>query len=48
MGESSLKADHVERPNENYKTVVLFGGDNGGGDCCNIYYNDTWAWNGLT
>jgi hypothetical protein len=30
------------------RTVVLFGGDNGGGDCCNIYYNDTWTWNGLT
>jgi hypothetical protein len=30
------------------RTVVLFGGDNGGGDCCNIYYNDTWTWNGVT
>jgi hypothetical protein len=30
------------------KTVVLFGGANGGGDCCNIYYNDTWTWNGVT
>jgi hypothetical protein len=29
------------------KTVVLFGGDNGGGDCCRIYYNDTWTWNGV-
>jgi hypothetical protein len=29
-------------------TVVLFGGDNGAGDCCNIYYNDTWTWNGVT
>ena len=28
--------------------VVLFGGDNGGGDCCNIYYNDTWTWDGIT
>jgi hypothetical protein len=29
-------------------TVVLFGGDNGGGDCCRIYYNDTWTWDGVT
>ncbi len=29
------------------KTVVLFGGDNGGGDCCRIYYNDTWTWDGV-
>jgi hypothetical protein len=30
------------------KTVVLFGGSNGAGDCCNIYYGDTWTWNGTT
>jgi hypothetical protein len=30
------------------KTVVLFGGDNGGGDCCRIYYSDTWNWDGST
>lgn len=30
------------------KTIVLFGGDNGGGDCCRIYYNDTWTWDGVT
>lgn len=30
------------------KTVVLFGGDNGGGDCCSVYYNDTWTWDGST
>jgi hypothetical protein len=29
------------------KTAVLFGGDNGGGDCCRIYYNDTWTWDGV-
>lgn len=29
------------------KTVVLFAGDNGGGDCCRIYYDDTWTWNGI-
>ena len=29
------------------KAVVLFGGDNGGGDCCRIYYNDTWTWDGV-
>jgi hypothetical protein len=29
------------------QTVVLFGGDNGGGDCCRIYYNDTWTWDGV-
>lgn len=28
------------------KRVVLFGGDNGGGDCCRINYNDTWTWDG--
>ncbi len=28
--------------------VVLFGGDNGGGDCCRVYYNDTWTWDGVT
>jgi hypothetical protein len=28
------------------RNVVLFGGDNGGGDCCRVYYNDTWTWNG--
>ena len=28
--------------------IVLFGGDNGGGDCCRIYYNDTWTWDGVT
>jgi hypothetical protein len=29
------------------RTAVLFGGDNGGGDCCDIYYSDTWLWNGV-
>jgi hypothetical protein len=29
------------------QTVVLFGGDNGGGDCCRIFYNDTWTWDGV-
>ncbi len=29
------------------KTVVLFAGDNGGGDCCRIYDGDTWTWDGL-
>jgi len=29
------------------KTVVLFAGDNGGGDCCRIYYDDTWTWDGV-
>ncbi len=28
------------------KTVVLFAGDNGGGDCCRIYDGDTWIWDG--
>jgi hypothetical protein len=28
--------------------VVLFGGDNGAGDCCNVYFDDTWTWNGVT
>ncbi len=28
------------------KNVVLFGGNNGGGDCCRIYYGDTWTWDG--
>lgn len=30
-----------------HHNVVLFGGDNGGGDCCRIYYNDTWTWDGV-
>jgi hypothetical protein len=30
------------------KTVVLFAGDNGGGDCCRIFYDDTWTWDGVT
>jgi len=30
------------------KTVVLFSGDNGAGDCCNVYYDDTWTWDGVT
>ena len=30
------------------KTIVLFGGSNGCGDSCNVYYNDTWVWNGVT
>lgn len=30
------------------KDIVLFGGDNGAGDCCNTYYNDTWTWDGVT
>jgi hypothetical protein len=29
------------------KTVVLFGGANGGGDCCRVFYNDTWTWDGV-
>jgi hypothetical protein len=28
-------------------TVVLFGGANGGGDCCRVFYNDTWTWDGV-
>jgi hypothetical protein len=28
--------------------IVLFGGDNGAGDCCNVYFDDTWTWNGIT
>ncbi len=28
------------------KTVILFGGDDGGGDCCRTFFDDTWAWNG--
>ena len=30
------------------RNIVLFAGDNGGGDCCRIYYNDTWTWDGVT
>jgi len=30
-----------------HHNVVLFGGDNGGGDCCRIYYTDTWTWDGV-
>lgn len=30
------------------KNIVLFGGDNAAGDCCNTYYHDTWTWNGAT
>lgn len=26
---------------------VVFGGDNGGGDCCRVYYGDTWTWDGI-
>jgi hypothetical protein len=39
---SSLAYDPLTR------TVLLFGGDNGAGDCCNVYYNETWTWNGIT
>ena len=28
--------------------IVVFGGDNGGGDCCRVYYGDTWTWDGTT
>ncbi len=27
--------------------IVLFGGDNAAGDCCDTYYNDTWEWDGF-
>ena len=30
------------------RSVVLFGGANGGGDCCRTYYNDTWTWDGFS
>lgn len=30
------------------RTVVLFAGDNGGGDCCGTYNNDTWSWDGAS
>jgi hypothetical protein len=30
------------------KTVVLFGGDDGGGDCCRTFFGDTWTWDGVT
>jgi len=29
------------------KTVILFGGANGGGDCCRVFYGDTWTWDGV-
>jgi hypothetical protein len=29
------------------KTIVLFGGNNGAGDCCSVSYNDSWTWNGV-
>jgi len=30
------------------KRAVLFGGNNGGGNCCSVFYGDTWTWDGLT
>jgi hypothetical protein len=30
------------------KKVLLFGGDTATGDCCDVYYNDTWTWDGNT
>ena len=29
------------------RRMVLYGGDNGAGDCCDTYYNDTWQWDGF-
>ena len=29
------------------RQIVVFGGDNGGGDCCRVYYGDTWTWDGM-
>jgi len=31
-----------------FGAIVLYGGDNAAGDCCDIYFNDTWTWTGKT